>query len=67
MAKRIEFYARAPLMGAALPHNFPHFKIFDNMPTDSKMCTVVRGLQNGQATGATGMRSKHLKGWLDEI
>jgi hypothetical protein len=37
------------------------------MPTDSKFCTVVRGLKNGRATGATRMRAKHNKGWLDKI
>ncbi len=37
------------------------------MPTDSQVHIVVRGLKNGQAAGATGMRAKHLKGWLDEI
>jgi hypothetical protein len=37
------------------------------MPTDSALLTVVRGLKNGQATGATGMRAKHLKWWLNKI
>ncbi len=27
----------------------------------------MRGLKNGQAAGATGMKAKHLKGWLDKI
>ncbi len=66
-AKHVELYARAPPMEAALPYNFPHFEISKHMPTDSKMCTVVRGLKNGQAAGATGMRAKHIKGWLDKI
>ena len=47
MAERMELYAKVPHMGAALPHNFLHFEISDNTPTDSEMCTVVRGLQNG--------------------
>jgi hypothetical protein len=54
-------------MGATLPHNFPHIEISDDMPTDSELHTVLRGLKNGQAAGATGMRAKHIKGWLDEI
>jgi hypothetical protein len=66
-AEHMELYVRAPPMGAALPHNFPHFKISNNMATDSEMRTVVRGLQNGQAAGATRMRAKLFKGWLDEI
>ena len=28
---------------------------------------MVRGLQNGRAAGATGMKAEHLKGWLDAI
>jgi hypothetical protein len=66
-AKRVELYARAPPMGAALPYNFPHFEISNNMPTNSEMRTVVRGLKNGQITGATKMRAEHIKGWLNEI
>jgi hypothetical protein len=66
-AEHVELYARAPPMGAALPHNFPHFAISDDMPTDSEVRTVVRGRKNRQATWATGMRAKHLKGLLDKI
>jgi hypothetical protein len=54
-------------MGAALQYNFPHFKMSDDMPTDSEMHTVVRGSKNRQAAGATGMRAKHIKGWLNKI
>ena len=54
-------------MGEALPFNFPHFEISDNMPTDSEVRTVVRGLRNGRAGGATGMKAEHIKVWLDEI
>ncbi len=59
-AKRMDLYVRAPPVGAALPYNFPHFKISNNMPTDSEMLTAVRGLKNRQATGATRMRAKHI-------
>jgi hypothetical protein len=54
-------------MGAVLPHNFLHSEISDDMPADSEMCTVVRGLQNGQAAGATRTRAKHLKGLINKI
>jgi hypothetical protein len=67
MAKHVELYVRAPPMGAALPYNFLHFKISNDMPTDSEMGMVVTGLKNGQAAGATGMRAEHIKGWLDKI
>ncbi len=66
-AKRVDLYARAPPLGPPLPHNFPSFAIPDDLPTDSEVRKVVRGLKNGQAAGATGMKAEHLKGWLDAI
>jgi hypothetical protein len=67
MAERVNLYERAAPMGPPLPFNFPFFNISDNMPTDLEVRTVVRGLQNGQAGGATGMKAEHLKGWLEEV
>jgi hypothetical protein len=66
-AERVDLYVRAPPLGPPLPYNFPSFAIPDDLPLDSKVPKVVRGLKNGQATGATGMKAKHLKGWLDAI
>ncbi len=66
-AERMELYARVPPMGSALSFNFLYFEISNNMPTDSEVQMVVRGSKNGQATVATKMKAKHLKGWLDEI
>jgi hypothetical protein len=67
MAKHVELYARAPPMGEALPFNFPHFEISNDMPKDSEIQKVVGGLRNGQAGGATGMKAEHIKVWLDKI
>jgi hypothetical protein len=67
MAKHVGLYTRAPPMGEALPFDFPHFEISDDMPTDSEIRKVVGGLRNGQAGGATGMKAKHIQVWLDEI
>jgi hypothetical protein len=67
MAERVELYVKVPPMGALLPFNFPYFKVPDGLPTNNEVCKVVRGLQNGQAAGATGMKAEHLKGWLDAI
>ncbi len=67
MAKQVELYAKVAPMGAPLLFNFPYFKVPDGLPTNDKVRKVVRGLQNGQAAGATGMKAKHLKGWLYAI
>ncbi len=48
-AERVELYARAPSKGEALPFDFPHFEISDDMPKDSEIQKVVGGLRNGQA------------------
>jgi hypothetical protein len=61
-AKQVELYAKVPPMGAPLPFNFPYFEVPDGLPTNNEVSKVVRGLQNGQATGATGMKVKQLKG-----
>ncbi len=61
MAERVESYTRAPPMGEALPFNFPHFEISDDMPKDSEIRKVVGGLRNGRAGGATGMKAEHIK------
>ena len=66
-AKRVELYESAAPMGAPLPFNFPFFEISNNMPTDLEVHAVIQRLKNGQAGGATGMKAKHLKGWLEEV
>jgi hypothetical protein len=49
-------------MREALPFDFPHFEISNDVPTDSELRKVVRVLKNGgRAGGATGMRAKHIK------
>ncbi len=44
-AKRVNLHERAAPMGAPLPFNFPFFEISGNMPTDSEVRMVVRGLK----------------------
>ncbi len=39
----------------------------DVAPTDSELRAVVGSLRNGHMAGATGMRAKHLKEWLDDM
>ena len=50
-----------------LPYNFPSFAILDEALLDAKVRKVARGLRNGQAGGATGMKADYLKGWLDAV
>jgi len=61
MAEHVELNPRAPPMREALPFDFPHFEISNDVPTDSELRKVVRVLKNGRAGGATGMRAKHIK------
>ena len=66
-AERVDLYTKAPPLGPPLPYNFPSFAISDDLPSDAEVRTVVRGLKNGRAAGATGMKAEHLKGWLDAV
>ena len=67
MAERVALYARTPPLGPPLPYNFPSFVIPDGLPSNSEVHKVVRGLWNGRAAWATGMKAEYLKGWLDAI
>ncbi len=41
--------------------------INDNVPTDGKLRQVAGKLTNGQAAGASSMRAKHVKEWLNGV
>ncbi len=65
-AKRVELYVKVPPMGVPLPFNFPYFAVSDGVPTNNEVCKVVRGLQNRQVGGATGMRPSTSRGGLTQ-
>ena len=66
-AERVDLYTRRQSPGKPLPINIDPVEIDDNPPSDGEMRTAVGELTNGQATGASGMRAKHVKAWLSDI
>ena len=61
---REDLYARNQPLGANIPLNVDPYDIDDAAPYDSKIRERVRGLRNGRASGAAGIRPKDMKDWL---
>jgi hypothetical protein len=64
MLERVDLYARRESPGDPLPINVTSVVINNDVPTDSELRQVAGELTNGQAAGASGMRTKHIKEWL---
>jgi hypothetical protein len=65
--ERVDLYARRESAGNPLPINVTPVEISNDTPTDGELWQVVGELTNGQAAGASGMRAKHVKEWLNEV
>jgi hypothetical protein len=65
--ERVDLYARRLLPGNPLPINVERTKINDDVPSDGKIRTAVSKLSNGRTAGASGIRAKHAKEWLQGI
>ncbi len=63
-SERVDLYIRRALPGNPLPINYGPIKINDNAPLDKEIWLVTSELSKGQATGASRMRTKHVKDWL---
>ena len=50
--------------GENIPVSVEPFLVDDLVPTEYKIEWAVTQLQNHRSGGTSGMRSKHLKGWL---
>ena len=59
-----ELYARNPPPGANIPVNVEPYAINDSAPGNDEIREQVRGLRNGRASGALGIRPENMKEWL---
>ncbi len=59
--ERIALYTRVCPLGGNIPINVQPFDIPDGIPSNLEIRGVVSGLQNGQAAGAMGLQSEHIK------
>ena len=66
-AERVLLYGKVPSPGEPLLIHVNKISIPDGVPSDQELREVVRGLQNGRAVGATGLRAEHIKVWLSDV
>ena len=65
--ERAELYAKVPPPGDPIPIHVQPFAIRDDVPEEPEIRAVVKGLRNGRASGASGMRAEHIKQWLRDM
>jgi hypothetical protein len=65
--ERVDLYARRESPGNPLPINVTPVVINDNVSTDNELWHVAGKLTNGQAAGASSMRTEHVKEWLHGV
>jgi hypothetical protein len=58
------YTARTP-PGGPIPVHVGPFSVDDSCPSEEEIAKVVGCLRPGRASGASGMRLEHLKGWLE--
>jgi hypothetical protein len=61
----VDLYARRESPGDPLPINVTPVEISNDPPTDGELRQVAGELTNGRAAGASGMRTEHVKEWLN--
>jgi hypothetical protein len=66
-SKLVNLYTRRASPGNPLPINYGLIKISNNAPSDEEIRLATSKLSNGRAVGASGMRAKHVKDWLQGI
>lgn len=52
-------------MGPPLPAAVAPFDISDDLPTEAEILEAVGQMKRGKAPGPSGMRTDHLKEWLN--
>jgi hypothetical protein len=65
--EQVDLYARRESPSDPLPINVTPVVINDDVLTDGELRQVAGKLTNGQAAGASGMRTKHVKEWLHGV
>jgi hypothetical protein len=60
----VALYGRVPSAGEPLPIHVDKANIPDGPPSNRELWSVVQGVQNGQAVGASGLQAEQIKVWL---
>ena len=65
-AERVDLYSYVASPGENIPVTVAPLEVDDLVPTEDKIEDAVKNLRRNRSGGASGMRAKHLKGWLAE-
>ena len=66
-AERVTLYGKIPPPRENVPIHVDKVVIPDSAPSNQELREVVRGLRNGCAAGATGLKAEHIKVWLRDV
>ena len=62
--ERVDLYSYVPSQGENIPVAVIPVKVENLVPMEDKIEETAKSLRRNRAGGESGMRSKHLKGWL---
>ena len=62
--ERVGLYSYVPSPGDNIPVAVKLVEVDDSVPTEDRIEEAVKKLRRNRSGGASGMRAKHLKGWL---
>ena len=63
-AERVDLYSYVPSPGENIPVTVRPVHVDDPVPTEENIEEAVKNLRRNRSRGPSGMRAKHLKGWL---
>ena len=63
-AERVNLYSYVPSPGTNIPVTARPVPVDDSVPTEDDIEEAVNNLRRNRSGGLSGMRAKHLKGWL---
>ena len=63
-AEQVELYSYVPPPGENIPVTVTLADVDNSLPSEDEIADVVKNLRRNRSGGASGMRTKHLKGWL---
>ena len=64
MAERVNLYSYVLSPGKNIPISVKPVPVDDLVPTEDEMEEAVKNIRRNRSGGPSGMRDKHLKGWL---
>ena len=64
MTERVDLYSYVPPPGENIPVTVTPASVDNSVPMEDEIADAVKKLRRNRSGGASGMRVKHLKGWI---